>query len=125
MYSHPNVLVDRVILIAAVGLMAAGLTFVQIAQPSFSGVQKKLTPQPKPGPSTLAAKPATPTAPQVKTASTTTFVNVRLGKGTTTPVVMKIEPGMIVQLGNESDAKWQSVRYGGKSGFVFKEYLQF
>lgn len=78
-----------------------------------------------PGPSApVASPPATAPAAAPKTATTISFVNVRAGKSTSTPIIMNLEAGTVVQLSEDSTATWQGVTYQGKAGYIFKDYLQ-
>ena len=92
--------------------------------------QTKISASPSPSPSaTPTATPApspTPLAtPAAATATTISFVHMRTGASTATPIVVDLNGGSVVTLGAYSDAQWQQVSYNGQSGYVFKAYLRY
>lgn len=120
---------------SAVDLIAGTTTTEQKAEPATQqGVapaeSKPAEATPKEAPKTESTQPdaavsSPPTAtPAVKTATTVSFVNVRAGKSTSTPIIMNLEAGTVVQLTEDSNASWQGVTHNGKTGYIFKDYLQ-
>jgi hypothetical protein len=89
----------------------------------------KATPTPTPVPAVATPLPTTlPTTvptPVVKTGTTTSFVHMRAGKSTSTPVVIDLNGGSVVEILPDSDAQWQQVKYAGQSGYIFKAYLTY
>lgn len=72
-----------------------------------------------------AASSTVASSPAVKTATTVSFVNMRAGKSTSTPIVAELDGGTIVQLRDDADPTWQGVTYNGKVGYIYKEYLHY
>lgn len=93
------------------------------ATPELSPPQTAASATPRPS-APVASPPATAPAAAPKTATTISFVNVRAGKSTSTPIIMNLEAGTVVQLTEDSTATWQGVTYQGKAGYIFKDYLQ-
>jgi uncharacterized protein YgiM (DUF1202 family) len=94
--------------------------------------------QPKPSPSASPSPSAAPTAtptpastptpvlmPAAPTATTISFVHMRSGASTATPIVLDLNGGAVVTLGAYSDSQWQQVNYNGQNGYVFKAYLRY
>ena len=93
----------------------------QHARPSFSP-----TPTPPPSPSATATPPPTPTpTPAAPTATTISFVHMRSGASTATPIVVDLNGGTVVTLGSYVDSQWQQVSYNGYNGYIFRSYLQY
>jgi hypothetical protein len=142
----PHRLFDRLALGLVIAVLAVPLTMLEVSHPSLqtlrSGAQSladhlsRTAPaakpatqtKPKPAP-TPAAKPApatTPTpAPAVNTATTSSFVHLRAAKSTSSAIITDLNAGTVVQLGEDADATWQGVTYQGKSGYIYRAYLQY
>ena len=106
--------------------------------PHASALPKVVT-SPSPSPSSSvsplalpsAAPVATPTpaplaSPSViPTATTVSFVHMRAGASTATPIVVDLDGGAVVTLGAYVDSQWQQVTYNGQNGYIFKTYLRY
>ena len=87
---------------------------------------------PTPTPKVASATPATPTPAPAPTATpsgpqgvTNSFVHMRAGKTTSTPILADLEAGTRVEILSDSDAQWQQVRYNGNVGYLYKLYLDY
>jgi uncharacterized protein YgiM (DUF1202 family) len=145
---NPHLAIDRTILIVSVLLLSALVTLAEVAQPDWSEllhikkpVSTQTTPAetkktdtatttPAPVMTPPAAAPApvatpAPAAPAVKTTTTVSFVHMRQGKSTSTPILFDLDAGTTVILRDDSDSIWQGVTYQGKNGYIYKSYLQY
>lgn len=143
----PHRLFDRLTLGLVLVVLAVPLTMLEVAHPSLQTLRtdtqnaanylSRIAPQhpvatkPKPKPSPAAtAKPApapavaTP-APVAKTATTSSFVHLRATKSTSSAIITDLNAGTVVQLRDDADATWQGVTYQGKSGYIYRAYLQY
>ncbi len=130
---------DRFTLLLLVTILAAPVTYLEITQPSWHQIRsdtrsitKLVSPAPK-----VTATPTLPatsvttvhgtTAPpaQAKTATTSAPVNLRASKSVNSAILTQIPSGTSVQLGSDIDATWQSVTYQGKSGYIYRAYLEY
>jgi hypothetical protein len=94
--------------------------------PTSGSVPSPTTSTPsQPAAAASAAAVATPPAAKTPTATTVSFVHVRAGKGTNTPVLFDLEGGVAVELRNDSDPQWQGIRYNGQNAYIYKSYLQY
>ncbi len=60
------------------------------------------------------------------TAKTTDYLNLRSGAGTNTHVVLVLGKNVTVTILDNSDSQWAKVKTsGGKTGYCFKQYLNF
>lgn len=75
-----------------------------------------VTPTPVPTPVPTAAAP---------TVTTISFVHMRTGASTSTPILTDLNGGTVLTLGAYADSQWQQVYYNGRSGYVFKAYLRY
>lgn len=140
---------DRIMMFSVTFLVAGLITFIQISRPNLqelfniktaeapktaSPVKPEATQTPSSTAATTETKPAeqpaasaqpAPSTPAVKTATTVSFVHMRTGKGTNTPIVMDLDGGTVVQLRSDSDRYWQGITYQGKNGYIYKTYLQY
>jgi uncharacterized protein YgiM (DUF1202 family) len=146
---NPHMTLDRVIMATAVLLIAGAVTYVEVAHPNLKlsnapskttapSVTKTEEAKPAvtttpPAPAASQAEPAAAAVPapapkpaaQGRTATTVSFVHVRAGKATTTPIIMDLDGGVTVQLRTDSNATWQGVTVNGKNGYIYKAYLQY
>ncbi len=104
-----------------------GLTDDTSVRPSVS---PKATPTPSlvstPTPTASPVPVVTPApTPAAATATTISFVHMRAGASTSTPIVIDLNGGSVLTLGSYADSQWQQVYYGGRSGYVFKAYLSY
>lgn len=145
--TQPNSTLNRVAILSITALIAGFITYLQVAQPNIKQMlnikeaeapkfeateQKKqaapteqpqaATPAPAPTP---APTPAPIAAPATKTATTVSFVHMRAGKSTNTPIITNLDGGVVVELRSDSDKYWQGVVYQGKNGYIYKTYLQY
>lgn len=148
--AQPNVTLDRVAILGITVLIAGFITYIQIAQPDIKQMlnikeaeapkvettepQKETQAEPQkpsettPAPTSTPAPAPTPApaaAPAAKTATTVSFVHMRTGKSTNTPIVTNLDGGTVVELRSDSDKYWQGVVYQGKNGYIYKTYLQY
>lgn len=142
---QPNALKQWTTVLAIIALCAGGVTWLQVApevvmnpvrnwlqeptpapdaQPTTTVVQQPTKVEAKPVVPAPAATPAPAAAPAAKTGITVSYVNVRAGKGTATPIITNLEAGTVVELRDDSNSTWQGITYQGKNGYIFKEYLQ-
>lgn len=140
---QPNALKQWTTVLAIIALCAGGVTWLQVAPEVVMNPVRNWLQEPKPAPDvqptttvvqqptkveakpvTPAATPAPAAAPAVKTGITVSYVNVRAGKGTATPIITNLEAGTVVELRSDSNSTWQGITYQGKNGYIFKEYLQ-
>lgn len=143
----PHWFLDRLVIVIAVGLIGAALTYFEVVRPSISDLQQQLgfsrpamapapakvsVEPPKPAPAPLAQPEPTPpapapapAAPAAKTATTISFVHLRSGKSTSTPIIQDLDGGTVVTLRNDSDPTWQGVTVNGRDGYIYKTYLQY
>lgn len=142
----PHRLFDRLALGLVVVVLALPLTMLEVSHPSLqtlrSGIQnladhlswsasvaQPASVKPKPAPAALtkpapAAATATP-APAASTATTSSFVHLRAAKSTSSAIITDLNAGTVVQLREDADATWQGVTYQGKSGYIYRAYLQY
>jgi hypothetical protein len=135
---------DRIVMVAVVVLLGGGAAYVQVVRPAWAkslqpgkeeAVKEKVAevkteakPQveppkvvaPTPAPAPVVAPPA---APPQKTATTSSFVHMRQGKSTATPILYDLDGGTTVILRDDADPSWQGVIYQGTSGYIYKDYL--
>ena len=134
---------DRLTLGLVVILVAAAITVLEVGHPSLQLLQIRTqalaaqvphatasTPKTATKPATITSKTTaavTTAAPAVapNTAATTTFVHVRASKSTSSAIITDLNAGTVVQLGDDADATWQGVTYQGKSGYIYRAYLQY
>ena len=84
------------------------------------------SPSVMPTPTATPAPAATPTpTPAGPTATTNSFVHMRAGASTATPIIANLDGGTVVTLGSYSDSQWQQVQYNGLDGYIFKSYLNY
>jgi hypothetical protein len=147
----PHAFIDHLFVAVVVLAIGAGVTYLEVAQPSINNLETYLgfggntatnpSPAPAPAPTPAQAQPiptpqaASPAAaattpaptavPAAKTAITVSFVHMRTGKSTGTPVVFDLDGGTTVTLRDDSDPTWQGVTYQGKDGYIYKTYLQY
>jgi uncharacterized protein YgiM (DUF1202 family) len=122
-----------VLSLAAFGLAEATMVFGhQGVLTDDSSVRPSTSPKAKPAPTSTPIQTATPTPtptttpdPVVPTASAISFVHMRAGASTATPIVIDLYGGEVLRLGAYSDSQWQQVSYNGHSGYVFKAYLRY
>lgn len=144
--TQPNATLDRAAILFITVLIAGLITYIQVAQPDIKQLlnikeaetpkveateQKQQDKPAEPAPAQPATPAATPApapaqaAPAVKTATTVSFVHMRTGKSTNTPIIINLDGGTVVELRNDSDKYWQGVVYQGKNGYIYKTYLQY
>jgi hypothetical protein len=139
---------DRVILVIAVLAVSGIVTTLEVVGPSIDllkGSDKtttETTQAPKtdttPAPATdtpavtpdpavaqPAAAPVAPPVAKAPTATTVSFVHVRVGKSTNTPILFNLDGGVVVELRSDSDPLWQGIRYNGQDAYIYKTYLQY
>lgn len=135
---------DHIALVMIVAGLSAGLTYVEVAGlPKIPQVDqlfsqpKAAAPSPaKPAPASTTAKnsvqpaaptaaPPAPAAPAKPTATTVSFVHMRAGKTTASPILFDLDAGTTVELTDDSNPQWQGVVYQGQAGYIFKTYLQY
>lgn len=124
---------DIFVLSLFIGVLALGVTYLEVVKPSLKDINNwasSLTTFNAPKPVSTQAQPkaATPApvaAPVVKTATTNQTVHFRTAKDTSSQIIQDLDPGTVVQLRDDSDAKWQGVTYKGKNGYIFREYLSY
>ena len=143
----PSSLADRLILAVTVVVLAALLTTVELLHPSLhlgdgisltssqpapassaSATTAKVSSsshQPSSGPASTATIPTSSTSLASKTAITTSLVHLRSGESVNSSIIAEINGGTTVQLGSDADADWQQVSYQGKTGFIYRAYLQY
>jgi hypothetical protein len=93
------------------------------SQPPTSSPPAQLTPPP----ATVAPPPiATPrtTGPSTQTKWISTWVNVREGRGTDTPIVQILSPGQPVEVGSLQGRWWDLYIDGERVGYVHNSVLQ-
>jgi uncharacterized protein YgiM (DUF1202 family) len=83
------------------------------------------TPKPTTSPSATPVATATPAAPAAATAVTNSFVHLRAGASTGTPIVADLNGGTTVTLGAYRDSQWQQVTYNGVNGYIYRSYLTY
>lgn len=84
------------------------------------------TPSASPSPSPSTSSTPEPTAtPTASTATTNSFVHLRQGESTSTPILLNLNGGTVVQLLPISNAQWQEVEYNGVIGYIFRSYLSY
>jgi uncharacterized protein YgiM (DUF1202 family) len=84
----------------------------------------------KPVPAATAATPAAAAAPSTTaaapaTATTNSFVHLRTAKSVSSAILTDLNAGTVVQLRSDADATWQGVTYQGKTGYIYRAYLQY
>jgi hypothetical protein len=146
----PHRLFDRLTLGLVVIVLAVPLTMLEVTHPSLqtlrSGVQTwanplspstpapkpatQATPKPKPATKPAPAAAATPTpapnpAVAANTATTSSFVHLRAAKSTSSAIITDLNGGTVVELREDADATWQGVTYQGKTGYIYRAYLQY
>lgn len=90
--------------------------------------EPKATNTPSPSPSATPTPVPAPTPappPVVPTATTISFVHMRAGASTGTPILTDLSGGTVLTLSAYADSQWQQVFYNGQSGYVFKAYLRY
>lgn len=137
-----------------IGVLAAGLTETALAL-NQRGFIAEVAPAVKSGPTPTSARPgvtatpqltATPVPPAVPNvtptpvptplptpvptvvvpgAVTNSFVHLRAGASTATPILTDLQAGTRVVLGSYRDSQWQEVTVNGYHGYVFRAYLQY
>ena len=102
-------------------------TASRVASPTPSATQTpSVTPEATPTTTPTATPLVTPAAtPVARTATTNGFVRLRAGASTATAIVMELNGGTVVVLGNYQDAQWQEVTVNGVRGFIYKAYLAY
>lgn len=103
------------------------LTDDRSVRPS-TGSKTAVTPSPSPSATpapTLVPDPTPAPTPVASTAITVSFVHMRAGASTSTPILTDLNGGTVVTLGAYADNQWQQVFYNGQSGYVFKAYLRY
>ena len=137
---------DRLTLGLVILVVAVPITILEVTRPSVQALRSSAQglvahlphttvvtpPAPKPAAHpaakpAAAAKPATPTpaAPAIPTATTNSFVHLRAAKSVSSAILTDLNAGTTVQLGSDADATWQGVTYQGKSGYIYRAYLQY
>jgi len=124
-----------VLSLAAFGLAEATLVFGHRgALTDDRSVRPSTSPKTDAKPSASPATTPTPTptpaptpapTPDARTATTISFVHMRAGASTSTPILTDLNGGTVVTLGTYADSQWQQVYYNGQSGYVFKAYLRY
>ena len=82
-----------------------------------------------PAPVATVAKPSAspspvPTvSPSVPTATTSSFVHLRVSNSTSSAIITDLNGGTVVELMPISDSQWQQVKFNGQTGYIFKAYL--
>jgi uncharacterized protein YgiM (DUF1202 family) len=93
-----------------------------LPSPSASPTPSPAATPPSPPPTIALTPSPTPAAPM---ATTNSFVHLRAGASTATPILTDLNGGTVVTLGSYSDSQWQEVQYNGLKGYVFKSYLAY
>ena len=127
--------VFRFIGVAVITLAAAGLTEATLAYGDRNVVSDgprsvAASPSPKPTPTPMITPTASPTVspasiPSPPTAVTNSFVHLRSGASTNTPIIANLDGGTVVTLGTYVDSQWQAVTVNGQSGYVYRSYLTY
>lgn len=149
----PHRLFDRLTLGLVVLLVAAPITVLEVTRPSVQALRSNAQelaarlphatttapaakptahPATKPAPAkpVPAATPATSaasgtTAAAPATATTNSFVHLRTAKSVSSAILTDLNAGTVVQLRSDADATWQEVTYQGKTGYIYRAYLQY
>ncbi|HUC87355.1 MAG TPA: SH3 domain-containing protein [Candidatus Saccharimonadales bacterium] len=140
----PHRLFDRVTLSLMVVIVALPLTYLEVAHPTHqqlsaetSTLINKLphtaaapvaTSKPAASSSTSTAQPTVAAAIQAatpKTATTNSYVHLRAGESVNSAIITDIVSGTTVQLRDDANPTWQGVTYQGKSGYIYRAYLQY
>ncbi len=112
------------------------LVMVPLVLVAIIGIPKRINNESQPPPSsppaqlippTVAPPPiATPrtTGPSTQTQWTSTWVNVREGRGTDTPIVQILVPGQPVEVGSLQGRWWDLYIDGERVGYVHNSVLQ-
>lgn len=129
-HAAPHRLFDRLALAIIVLTLATPITYLEVVHPNLQPLQSAtahLTPVMAPTkPPATTTKPAANPAPVAsKIATTTTLVHLREAKSTSSTNITNIQPGTSVQLRDDSDITWQGVTYQGKTGYIYRDYLQY
>lgn len=127
--------------VLVLALVAAGLTEATLAMGHRGHISDDARLRPVatalpttvPSPSPSAAATPTPTSTPTPTATpaaaptatTNSFVHLRAGKSTATPILVDLDGGTVVTLLPDSNAQWQQVNYNGVVGYIFKSYLAY
>ena len=132
-------LFDRLALGLIVAVLAAPITYLEVARPSWQqvsttvhGITSHFPHTGTTAPSTPATSTKTPTAtvpstakPAAKTATTNSYVHLRAAKSVNSAVLSNIASGISVQLTGDADPTWQGVTYQGKTGYIYRAYLTY
>ncbi len=137
---------DRFVLAVVILLLAAPVTYLELAQPSLQQIQHAASQifkaLPAAGNTTAPAQATTASAPAAnnagglpatanttqatpQTATTISYVHLRSGKSVDSAILMEIPAGITVQLRNDANPTWQGVVYQGKDGYIYRAYLQY
>ena len=150
----PHRFFDRLLLALMVIVVAAPLTYLEVTHPGWQQLQSattsvagrlglpttppaKATPRAasakaKPATTTSAASAGQPAATTsltqsttAKTATTNSYVHLRAAKSVNSTIITDLTAGTTVQLTSDADDTWQGVVYQGKSGYIYRAYLQY
>jgi hypothetical protein len=80
------------------------------------------TPSATPTPTPVATPLSTPTQ---RTAVTNGFVHMRVGKSTSSAIVVDLQAGSTVVLGSDETSLWQESTFGSYHGYIWKSYLNY
>ena len=144
----PHPLLDRIVPVIVAAIIFAPVTYLEVVHPTSQRIgstisaltlgrvpaQPQSTPsKASPSPTTASGAPGTSasssTAAQAttttKTALTNTFVHLRSAKSVGSTIITDLNAGTTVELRSDADATWQGVTYQGKSGYIYRTYLQY
>jgi hypothetical protein len=122
--------------ITVLALLASGLTEASLAL----GSRQTISPEPmqkiavvspkvittvKPPPAALVPAPAVPATPAQLSATVNGFVHLRSAATTSSPILVDLNAGNVVQYTAVDSGLWQAVTYQGQSGYVYKSYLNY
>lgn len=125
--------------VLVLAFVAGGLTEATLAFGHRGGITddtslrpqlKPRTPLPTPRPTVAPTPAATPVptpspTPAGHTATTNSFVHMRVSNSTSSNILANLNGGTVVQLLPYSDSSWQEVQYQGLTGYVYKSYLRY
>jgi cytoskeletal protein RodZ len=149
----PHRLFDRLVLALLVVIVAAPVTYLELTHPGWQqlcgqtgsivswlpGVSGAATTHTTAKSSPAKSQPAVSTAANpvattttsvtqsttAKTATTNSYVHLRAGESVNSAILTDINAGVTVQLTSDADDTWQGVVYQGKTGYIYRAYLQY
>ena len=125
-------LLSIVVCLIAAGA-ATSFALAQTGTKHTNQVQSTQMPTPAALPTPSSTPSATPTPIPVatstplpqRTAITNGFVHMRAAKSTSSAIVVDLQGGTAVVLGNDETSLWQQVNYGSYAGYLWKSYLNY